>query len=64
MSLEAAIPLPENISFLIRNANQEAYNLAINAEITNKDTIKDLIRKANMEMESLSKKLDKSEKMD
>ncbi len=64
LSLEAAIPLPENISFLIRKANQEAYNLAINAEITNKDTIKDLIRKANMEMESLSKKLDKSEKMD
>jgi large subunit ribosomal protein L10 len=64
LSLEAAIPLPENISYLIRKANQEAYSLAINAEITNKDTIQDLIRKANMEMLSLSKNLDKSEKMD
>ena len=64
LSVEAAIPLPENISYLIRKANQEAYSLAINAEITSKDTIKDLIRKANMEMQSLSKKLDKSEKMD
>jgi large subunit ribosomal protein L10 len=64
LSLEAAIPLPENIGYLIRKANQEAYSLAINAEITNKDTIKDLIRKANMEMQSLSKKLDESKKMD
>lgn len=64
LSLEAAIPLPENINYLIRKANQEAYSLAINAEITNKYTIKDLIRKANMEMQSLSKKLGKSEKMD
>ncbi len=64
LSLEAAIPLPENISYLIRKANQEAYSLAINAEITNKDTIQDLIRKANMEMLILSKNLDKSEKMD
>ncbi len=64
LSLEAAIPLPENISYLIRKANQEASSLAINAEITNKDTIQDLIRKANMEMLSLSKNLDKSDKMD
>lgn len=64
LSIEAAIPLPENIGYLIRKANQEAYSLAINAEITNKDTIKDLIRKANMEMQSLSKKLDESKKMD
>ncbi|MEJ2272705.1 MAG: 50S ribosomal protein L10 [Candidatus Bathyarchaeota archaeon] len=64
LSIETAIPLPENIGYLIRKANQEAYSLAINAEITNKDTIKDLIRKANMEMQSLSKKLDESKKMD
>jgi large subunit ribosomal protein L10 len=64
LSIETAIPLPENIGYLIRKANQEAYSLAINAEITNKDTIKDLIRKANMEMLSLSKKLDKTGKMD
>jgi large subunit ribosomal protein L10 len=64
LSLEAAIPLPENIGYLIRKANQEAYSLAINAEITSNDTIKDLIKKANMEMQSLSKKLDESKKMD
>jgi len=62
LSLEAAIPLPENISYLIRKANQEAYSLALNAEITSKDTIDDLIRKANTEMLSLTKKLDEVEK--
>jgi large subunit ribosomal protein L10 len=62
LSLEAAIALPENISYLIRKANQEAYSLALNAEIANKDTIDDLIRKANTEMSSLSKKLDEVEK--
>jgi len=62
LSLEAAIALPENISYLIRKANQEAYSLALNAEITSKDTIDDLIRKANTEMSSLSKKLDEVEK--
>jgi len=62
LSLEAAIALPENISYLIRKANQEAYSLALNAEISSKDTINDLIRKANTEMSSLSKKLDEVEK--
>lgn len=62
LSLEAAIALPENISYLIRKANQEAYSLALNAEIASKDTINDLIRKANTEMSSLSKKLDEVEK--
>jgi large subunit ribosomal protein L10 len=62
LSLEAAIALPENISYLIRKANQEAYSLALNAEITSKDTIDDLIRKANTEMSSLSKELDEVEK--
>ena len=62
LSLEAAIALPENISYLIRKANQEAYSLALNAEIASKDTINDLIRKANTEMSSLNKKLDEIEK--
>ena len=62
LSLEAAITLPENISFLLRKAHQEAYSLALNAEIANKDTIDNLIRKANTEMLSLSKKLDEAEK--
>jgi len=62
LSLEAAIPLPENISFLLRRGHQEAYSLALNAGIPTKDTIADLIRKANMEMLSLSEKLDEAEK--
>jgi large subunit ribosomal protein L10 len=62
LSLEAAYPLPENISFLLRRGQQEAYSLALNAGIPTKDTIADLIRKANMEMLSLSEKLDEVEK--
>jgi len=62
LSLEAAIILPENISFLLRRGHQEAYSLALNAGIPAKDTIADLVRKANMEMLSLSEKLDEVEK--
>ena len=62
LSLEAAITLPENISYLLRLAHQRAYSLALNAGILNKDTVADLIRKANMEMLSLSEKLDEMEK--
>ncbi|HDQ06370.1 MAG TPA: 50S ribosomal protein L10 [Candidatus Bathyarchaeota archaeon] len=62
LSLEAAVPFPENISFLLSLAHQKAAGLALSAGIINKDTIEDLIRKANMEMLSLSEKLDEAEK--
>jgi large subunit ribosomal protein L10 len=62
LSLEAAIPLPENISFLLRRGHQEAYSLALNAGVSTPDTVADLIRKANTEMLSLSEKLDETEK--
>ena len=62
LSLEAAIPLPENISFLLRRGHQEAYSLVLNSGIPNEDTIADLVRKANMEMRSLSQKLDGAKK--
>jgi len=62
LSLEAAITLPENISFLLRRGHQEAYSLALNAGVATKDTVADLIRKANTEMLSLSEKLDETEK--
>ena len=62
LSLEAAIPLPENISYLLRLAHQKASSLALNAGIINKDTVADLVRKANAEMLSLSEKLDEVEK--
>ncbi|TSA57858.1 50S ribosomal protein L10, partial [bacterium] len=62
LSLEAAIPLPENISYLLTLAHQKASSLALNAGIINKDTVADLVRKANAEMLSLSEKLDEAEK--
>jgi len=57
LSLEAAYPLPENISFLLRRGQQEAYSLALNAGIPTPDTVDDLIRKAHAEMLSLSARL-------
>ncbi len=62
LSLEAVIPLPENISFLLRRGHQEAYSLALNAGVSTPDTVKDLVRKANIEMLGLSGKLDDAEK--
>ncbi|KON33667.1 hypothetical protein AC477_01280, partial [miscellaneous Crenarchaeota group-1 archaeon SG8-32-1] len=60
--LKAAIVLPENITYLIKLAHRNAYSLALNAGVINKETVKDLIRKANMEMQSLREKLDAAEK--
>lgn len=62
LSIETAIPLPENISYLLSSAHQKARSLALAAGIINKDTVADLVRKANAEMQSLSKKLDEMEK--
>ena len=62
LSLEAAIPLPENISYLLRSAHQKAYSLALNAGVSTPDTVKDLVRKANMEMLGLIEKLDDAKK--
>lgn len=59
LSLNAAYPVAENATFLIRFAHQNAYNLAIKAGIANHETIVDLIRKANMEMIGLSSRLPK-----
>jgi large subunit ribosomal protein L10 len=64
LSLEAAIPLPENINYLLSLAHQKAHSLALAAGIINEDTVADLVRKANAEMLSLSKKLDEIEKKD
>jgi large subunit ribosomal protein L10 len=61
LSLKAAYPLPENIKFLLRMGQQEAYSLALNAGVLTKDTVSDLLRKAHMEMVSLSARLDEVE---
>jgi len=64
LSMEAAIPLPENINYLLSSAHKKAQSLALSAGIINKDTVADLVRKANTEMLSLTKKLDEIEKKD
>jgi large subunit ribosomal protein L10 len=61
LSVKAAYPLPENIKFLLRMGQQEAYSLALNAGVLTKDTISNLLRKAHMEMVSLSARLDEVE---
>jgi hypothetical protein len=55
--LSRAYPTIENMEMLVQIAHQEAYTLAINAAIPNKETIKDLIREAYTEMLSLSSSL-------
>ena len=62
LSLEAAYPIPENISFLVRKAHQESYSLALSAGVLTSETVADLVRKANAEMLSLSAKLDEVKK--
>jgi large subunit ribosomal protein L10 len=57
LSVNAAYPIPENITLLLQTAHQEAYRLALNAGIPSPDIVKDLIRKAHAEMLSLSARL-------
>jgi len=57
LSINAAIPMPENIGLLLQRAQQEAYALAVNAAIPTKETIEDLLRKAYAEALSLSQKI-------
>jgi large subunit ribosomal protein L10 len=54
LSLSVAYLTKENTEILVQIAHQEAYVLAINAVISIKETIKDLIRKTHAEMLSLS----------
>ena len=53
-SLSIAYPTMENTEMLVQIAYQEAYILAVNAAISTKETIKDIIRKAHVEMSSIS----------
>ena len=57
LSINAAIPIPENIGLLLQKAHQEAYFLAVNAAIPTKETIRDLLRKAHAEALALSQKI-------
>ena len=57
LSINAAIPIPENVGLLLQKAHQEAYFLAVNAAIPTKETIEDLLRKAHAEALALSQKI-------
>jgi len=57
LSLNAAVPLPENIAVLIQVAVLEAHNLALNAIVISPDTIIDLVRRAYFEATALSSKV-------
>jgi large subunit ribosomal protein L10 len=61
LSLSISYPMPENSLALVQIAHREAYTLALAAEIPTRETIVDLIRKANMEMLSLSSRMPKLE---
>jgi len=49
--------MPENMSFLLQKARNEAHNFALTANIITSDTIADLIRKAHVETLSLMNKI-------
>ncbi len=55
LALGISYPTPETIRSLLSIAHQKAVALSVSAGIVTKDTVADLIRKANAEMESLSK---------
>ena len=57
LSINAAIPISENIGLLLQKAHQEAYFLAVNAAVPTKETIGDLLRKAHAEALALSQKI-------
>jgi large subunit ribosomal protein L10 len=56
LALNAAYPLPENISLLLKRAYHEAYGLAMTSSVYSRDTMADLIRRAHIEMLSLHSK--------
>jgi len=57
LSLNAAVPLPENIAVLIQAAAADARNLALNSGIISTETIGDLVKKAYFEATALSTKI-------
>ncbi|MBS7614519.1 50S ribosomal protein L10 [Candidatus Bathyarchaeota archaeon] len=57
LSLNAAVPMLENIAVLIQIAASEAHNLAMNASVISPETIVDLVRRAYFEASALSSKI-------
>jgi large subunit ribosomal protein L10 len=57
LSLNAAVPMSENIAVLLQIAFADAHNLALNADIISPETIEDLMRKAYFEANALAAKI-------
>jgi large subunit ribosomal protein L10 len=62
LALSIAYPTKDSAVLLLQIAAQKAHALAINASIITKETVADLVRKAHMEMLSLSSRLPTIEK--
>jgi hypothetical protein len=60
LAMGVAFPVPETIKTLLSTAHQQAASLAVAAGVVTKDTVADFIRKANAEMESLNKAIEKA----
>ena len=60
LALEITYTSPDTIKALLQNAHQKAVALSVSAGIVTKDTIADIIRKANAEMTSLNKAVEKA----
>ena len=60
LAMGIAYPSADTIKALLQTAHQKAVALSVSAGIVTKDTIADLIRKANSEMESLGKAVEKA----
>ena len=63
LTLSIVYPTAENIKILLQNAHKKSYCLAIQRVITNRETIRELIRKAVFENYSLSNKVSTIEKI-
>ena len=61
LSLSIVYLTSENIRALLQTAHQKAIALAVGAAVPTKDTIGDLIRKANAEMASLNSVVEKAQ---
>jgi large subunit ribosomal protein L10 len=60
LAMEIAYPSVDTIKTLLQTAHQKAAALSVAAGIVTKDTVADFIRKANAEMESLNKIVEKA----
>jgi len=61
LSLNAAYPLSETITFLLQTAHRRARSLALGAVFFTPETVTDLLKKAHTEMQSLNERLKEAE---